>query len=162
MKSVKEVLFDLAMADIEKQIEEAEQRRNDAIEEAKAHKDVKDSRHNTFKEEALYLAGGLATIIQELTSLYVDLKFMRMQIDINNKVSDGAIVEVKNIDTGVKTKYFLLPAGGGYVYEVNGEQYSTLTIQAPLACSLFGKTKGDRAKITIHGTTKYLLIVSVS
>jgi transcription elongation GreA/GreB family factor len=162
MKSVKETLLDLVIADIEKQIETVERGRKDALEESKAHKGAMASRYDTFKEEAQYLAGGFAARIQELTSLLFALKSLRMQVTANSKVSGGAIVEVEDTNTGVKTKYFLLPAGGGSVYEVNGEYYSTLTIQAPLARSLFGKTEGDEAEITIHGTTKHLFIVSVS
>lgn len=162
MKDIKSKLLDLVIADIEKQIETAEQGRKDAVEESKAHKGAMASRYDTFKEEAQYLAGGFAARIQELTTLLIALKSMRARLAANSKVSGGAIVEVEDIDTGVKTKYFLLPAGGGHVYEVSGEQYSTLTIQAPLAHSLFGKTEGDETEITIQETTKHLLIVSVS
>ena len=130
MKDIKSKLLDLVIADIEKRIEIAEQGRRDAVEESKAHKGAMASRYDTFKEEAQYLAGGFAARIQELIPLLVALKSMRMQIAANSKVSGGAIVEVEDIDAGVKTKYFLLPAGGGHVYEVNGEQYSILTIQA--------------------------------
>jgi len=85
-----------------------------------------------------------------------------MRISANSKISGGAIVEVEDADTGVRLKYFILPAGGGNMYEVDGEKYSTLTLQAPLARALFGKTEGDEAEITIQGTIKHLLIVSVS
>lgn len=162
MKSVKETLLDLAIADIEEQIEAAERGRKDAIEESKAHKGAMASRYDTFKEEAQYLAGGFAARIQELSSQLATLKSMQMRLAVNSKVSGGAIVEVEDVDTSAKTKYFLLPAGGGNMYEVGGEQYSILTIQAPLARSIFGKTEGDEAEITIQGTTKHLLIVSVS
>lgn len=162
MTDIKITLLDLAIADIEKQIETAERGRKDSVEESKAHKGAMASRYDTFKEEAQYLAGGFAARIQELTPLLATLKSMRMRITANSKVSGGAIVEVEDIDTGTKTKYFLLPASGGNTYEVNGEQYSTLTIQAPLARSLFGKTEGEEAEITIQGMTKHLLVVSVS
>lgn len=162
MKSTKETLLDLVITDIEKQIATADQGRLDAIEESKAHKGAMASRYDTFKEEAQYLAGGFNARIQEMSPFLVMLKSLRTQIPSLNKVSGGAIVEVEDIDTGTKTKYFLLPAGGGNAYEVDGEQYSTLTIQAPLARSLFGKTEGDEAEITIQGTTKHLLVVSVS
>jgi len=162
MTNIKSKLLDMAIADIEKQIETAERGRQDSIEESKAHKGAMASRYDTFKEEAQYLAGGFAARIQELTPLLAALKSMRMRIPANNKVSGGAIVEVEDTYTGVKMKYFILPAGGGNAYEVDGERYSTLTLQAPLARSLFGKTERDEAEITIQGTTKHLLIVSVS
>ncbi len=162
MTDTKSRLLDLVISDIEKQIETAEQGRKDAVEESKAHKGAMESRYDTFKEEAQYLAGGFAARIQELTPLLAALKSMRMQISANSMVSGGAIVEIEDIDAGVKTKYFILPAGGGKTYEVDGEQYSTLTLQAPLARALFGKTEGDEAEITIQGTTKHLLIVFVS
>ena len=162
MKSVKETLLDLAIADIEEQIETAERGRKDAIEESKAHKGAMASRYDTFKEEAQYLAGGFAARIQELSSQLVALKSMQTRLVVNSKVSGGAIVEVEDVDTRAKTKYFLLAAGGGNVYEVGGEQYSILTVQAPLARALFDKIEGDEAEITIQGTTKHLLVVSVS
>lgn len=162
MKSIKETLLDLAIADIEEQIEAAKRGRKDATEESKAHKGAMASRYDTFKEEAQYLADGFAARIQELSSQLAALKSMQMRLVANSKVSSGAIVEIEDGDTSAKTKYFLLAAGGGNVYEVDGEQYSILTIQAPLARALFGKTEGDEAEITIQGTTKYLLIVSIS
>lgn len=162
MKSVKETLLNLAITDIEERIEAAKRGRKDAIEESKAHKGAMDSRYDTFKEEAQYLAGGFVAIIQELSSQLAALKSMQTRLVANSKVSGGAIVEVEDINTSAKMKYFLLPSGGGNMYEVNGERYSILTIQAPLACALFGKTDGDEAEITIQGTTKYLLVVSVS
>ncbi|MEK7630940.1 MAG: GreA/GreB family elongation factor [Patescibacteria group bacterium] len=133
-----------------------------AIEESKAHKGAMASRYDTFKEEAQYLAGGFAARIQELSLQLAALKSMQMRLAVNNKVSSGAIVEIEDVDTGVRTKYFLLPVGGGNIYEVNGKPYSTLTIRAPLARALFGKTEGDEVEIIIQGTTKRLLIVSVS
>lgn len=162
MKSVKTSLLDLAIANIEQQIEAAERGRKDALEESKFHKGAMASRYDTFKEEAQYLAGGFVARIQELSSQLSALKSMQMRLAAKNKVSGGAIVEVEDVNAGVKTKYFLLPAGGGETYEVNGEQYSILTIQAPLARVLFGKAEGDEAEITIQGTTKHLLVVSVS
>lgn len=162
MKSVKETLLDLAIADIEEQIETAERGRKDAVDESKAHKGAMASRYDTFKEEAQYLAGGFAARIQELSSQLAALKSMQMRLTANSEVSGGAIVEVEDVDTSAKTKYFLLPAGGGNMYEVSGEQYSILTIQAPLARALFGKAEGDEAEITIQGATKHLLIVFVS
>jgi len=162
MKSVKASLLDLAIANIVQQIETAERGRKDALEESKAHKGAMASRYDTFKEEAQYLAGGFAARIQELSSQLAALKSMQMRLAANSKVSGGAIVEVEDVNTGAKTKYFLLPASGGETYEVNGEQYSILTIQAPLARIIFGKAEGDEAEITIQGTTKHLLVVSVS
>ena len=162
VKSVKSKLLDLVITDIERLMKIFECGRKDAVEESKAHKSAMDSRYDTFKEEAQYLASGFATRIQELTPLLATLKSMRMRIPANSKASSGAIVEVENIDTGMKTKYFILPFGGGKTYEVDGEQYSTLTFQAPLARALFGKMEGDEAEITIQGVTKYLLVISVS
>ena len=162
MTDIKSKLFDMAIADIEKQIETAERGRQDSIEESKAHKGAMASRYDTFKEEAQYLAGGFAARIQELTHLLAILKSMRMRVPAISKISGGAIVEVEDTDTGTRAKYFILPAGGGNTYEVDGERYSTLTLQVPLAHSLFGKAEGDEAEITIQGTTKHLLIVSVS
>lgn len=163
MKTVKENLLDLAIADIEKQIEAAERGRKDAIEESKAHKGAMASRYDTFKEEAQYLAGGFAARIQELTPLLAALNSLRMNtLPTTNKVAGCAIVEIEDLNDGTKAKYFLLPAGGGESYEVGGEKYVILTPRAPLARAIMGKVAGDEVEMTIQGTTRKFLVVSVT
>jgi len=131
-------------------------------EESKAHKGAMASRYDTFKEEAQYLAGGFNARIQELSPLLAMLKSLRTQIPSLNKASGGTIVEVEDSDNNTRVKYFLLPAGGGNTYEVAGETYTVLSLSAPLARAFVGKMKEDEVEITIQGTTRHLIVVSVA
>ena len=78
------------------------------------------------------------------------------------KGSNYAIIEVENLDDGSRAKYFLLPAGGGDTYEVDGEKITALTMSAPLARVLVGTVAGDEVEITTQGKTKRFVIVSVT
>ena len=78
------------------------------------------------------------------------------------KGSNYAIIEVENLDDGSRAKYFLLPAGGGDTYEVDGEKITALTMSAPLARVLVGTVAGDEVEITTQGKTKRFVVVSVT
>ena len=79
-----------------------------------------------------------------------------------SKGSNFAIIEVANLDNGSKAKYFLLPAGGGDTYEVDGEKVTALTMGAPMARVLIGTIAGDEVEMKIQGTTKRLVVISVT
>lgn len=76
--------------------------------------------------------------------------------------SGYAIVEVKNLDDGSMAKYFLLPAGGGDTYEVDGEEIVVLNMGAPLALAFIGAVAGDEVKVKIQEMTKRFIVVSVT
>ena len=163
MKNIKSNLLKLIISDIENQITTAEKGRKDAFEESKVHKGAMESRYDTFKEEAQYLAGGFDTRVQELQSLLATLKSLpKSSLLATNKVMIGSIVEVEYADDNTRTKYFLLPVGGGKTYKVNDEEYAVLTFRTPLAKAIMGKAEGEKAEISIRKTKRRLLIVSVT
>lgn len=159
--SIKIKLLRQAIAHLEAQIATAEQGRQGAIEESKAHKGAMASRYDTFKEEAQYLAGGFNARIQELSGQLVALKTFENSIATNDTVSLGAIVKVENVDNTETTRYFILPADGGSAYEESGHRYVVLTPKTPLARALFGKVAGDDAEFAHKNTVKHLLVMSI-
>jgi len=78
------------------------------------------------------------------------------------KVSGHAIVEVENLDDGSMAKYFLLPAGGGDTYEVDGEKITVLNMGAPMARAFIGTIAGDEVEVKIQETTRRFSVVSVT
>ena len=162
MKDIKTVIIDRIIDKVETQIKNTERGRLDAIEESKAHKGAMASRYDTFKEEAQYLAGGYAARLVELGKTLRALKSIRDYSPTITKCSGYAIVEVKNLDDGSKAKYFLLPAGGGDTYEVEGEEITILNVGAPMARAFMGAVPGDEVEIKIQGTTKRFSVVSVT
>lgn len=162
MKDIKTLVLDRIIKEVENQIKNAERGRLDALEESKAHKGAMESRYDTFKEEAQYLAGGYAARLVELGKTLGALKSIRDYPPTITKGSGYAIVEAENLEDGSRTKYFLLPAGGGNTYEVEGGEITILNVGAPLAQAFIGTVAGDEVEIKIQGTTRQFRVVSVT
>jgi len=162
MKEIKDVILDHIINEVEDQIKKAERGRLDAMEESKAHKGAMESRYDTFKEEAQYLAGGYAARLIELGKILAVLKSIKSRPPTVIKGSNYAIVEVENLEDGSTVKYFLLPAGGGNTYEIGGEKITVLNVSAPLARAFIGAVAGDEVEVNIQGTTKWFRIVSIT
>ncbi len=162
MKDIKVVVIGKVIEKIETQIENTESGRMFAIEESKAHKGAMESRYDTFKEEAQYLAGGFNAQRLELSKILSVLKSIRNCPPNITKGSGYAIVEVENLDDGSRTKYFLLPIGGGDTYEVDGEKITILSLGAPMARAFIGAVAGDEVEVKIQETTKRFVVVSVT
>ncbi len=78
------------------------------------------------------------------------------------KGSSYAVIEAENLNDGSMAKYFLLPAGGGDTYEVDGEKITVLTMGAPMARALIGAVAGDEVEVKIQETTRRFNVVSVT
>lgn len=162
MKSIKAVIIDRVIDKIEIQIKTAERGRLDAVEESKAHKGAMESRYDTFKEEAQYLAGGYNARLLELGKILVALRSIS---DSPPTIINGcvyAIIEAKNLDDGLIIKYFLLPAGGGDIYEADGEKVTVLNLGTPMARAFIGANAGDEVEVKIQGVAKRFSIVSIT
>jgi transcription elongation GreA/GreB family factor len=103
-------------------------------------------------------------IEQSISETQQALGVLKSLVDHPPTVTKGsifAIIEVENLDDGSKAKYFLLPAGGGDIYEMDGEKITVLTMGAPLSRVLVGAVSGDEVEITTQGKTKRFLVLSV-
>jgi transcription elongation GreA/GreB family factor len=163
MPNLKSTILDLVIEEVEDQIKHAERGKSDAIEESRAHKGAMESRYDTFKEEAQYLAGGFSSQLIELGKLLGALKSVKERPPASvTKGSGYALIEAENLGDGSKTKYLLLPAGGGNSYEVDGEKITVLNVGAPMARAFMGSTAGDEVELKIQGKTKHFNIVSIT
>jgi hypothetical protein len=162
MPDIKSIILNRIIEEVEEQIRNAERGRLDAVEESKAHKGAMQSRYDTFKEEAQYLAGGFNAWLQERGKMLRILRSIQDYPPTITKCSGYAIVEVENLDDGSSAKYFLLPAGGGNTYEVNEEKITVLNVGAPLARAFIGAVAGDELEVKIQATTKRFSVVSVT
>lgn len=161
MKEVKRFILDCLINKIQEQIENAERGRLDALEESKVHKGAMESRYDTFKEEAQYLASGYTVRLVELSKMLWALKSIRNSPPTIVKGSSYAIVEVENFEDGSRLKYFLLPAGGGNIYEIEGNRIIVINVGSPIGRALIGTVAGDEVEIVIQGTTKRFRIISI-
>lgn len=162
MKNIKTAILNRVIEDVKTQIQNAEIGRLNAIEESKAHKGAMASRYDTFKEEAQYLAGGYSARLFELGKALDALMSIRNYPPTIAKSSCYAIIEVENLDDGLRAKYFLLPAGGGNTYEAEGEKITALNMDAPLARAFIGTVAGDEVEVRIRKTMRRFGVVSVT
>lgn len=162
MKDIKATILDRVIEEVEVQIKTAERGRLDAIEESRAHKGAMESRYDTFKEEAQYLAGGFSSRLQDLGRMLAALRAVRDHPPTGIRVSGYALIEVENIEDGSRSKYFLLPAGGGKTHEVDGEKVTVLNVGTPLARAFIGAVAGDEVEVKIQKTTRRFTVVSLT
>lgn len=162
MTNIKTLILDRIIEQINAQIQNAERGRSDAIKESKAHKGAMESRYDTFKEEAQYLAGGFNTQVLELRRTLSTLESIRNYPLPITKVSGYAIITVESCDDGSRAKYFLLPAGGGNEYDVEGEKITILSVGAPLARAFIDAVVGDEVEVKIQGMMKRFRVVLIT
>ena len=104
------------------------------------------------------IQGSITETQQALNALK---SFMRSPPTVT-KGSGYATIEVENLDDGSRVKYFLLPAGGGNTYEVDGEEITVLNVGAPLARAFIGSVAGDEIEVKIQEATRRFSVVSVT
>jgi hypothetical protein len=116
--------------------------------EANYHIGAMESRYDTFKEEAQYLATAQKVrlielennlsqcngLIEKLTNSYY--KFSRIEV--------GAFFSVKSGDgSNVEKNYFIIPTGGGRIEKFNKLDVLCVTIDAPIIKPYIGLKEGD-------------------
>lgn len=162
MSGVKDAIINRVIEDVRAQIKNAEQGQKHAINESKAHKGAMASRYDTFKEEAQYLASGHAVQLEKLTRILNALMSLKDYPPTIIKGGVCAIVEIENSDDGSRVKYFLLPTGGGGVYQTEEGPVVVINIGTQIAQALTGVIEGDEVEITMKETTKNFFVVSVT
>lgn len=120
------------------------------------------SHSDTTKWQMNQRAGAIEQSLFETQQALGALKRLMDHPPAITKGSVYAIIEVKNLGDESRTKYFLLPAGGGNTYEVEGGQITILNIGAPMARALLGVVAGDEVEVRIQEKTRQLNVVSVT
>ena len=101
-----------------------------------------ESKWDTQGLEASYLAAGQAEQARQLREGIELLQSSRDRLlQPQTDVTLGALVQC---DFGGETEnFFLAPAGGGHVLEVDGEAVTVVTLQSPIVSRLLGKRAGE-------------------
>lgn len=160
--NIKTIIIDRILEEIQNQIRSATQGREDALEESRAHKGAMESRYDTFKEEAQYLANAHEAQLAELTGATNMLKSLRDNPPEITRGSLYAIIEAEDLDTGSSEKYFVLPAGGGNTYELAGDKIITINVMAPLARAFIGALEGDNVEFKTPQRKRRFSILSIT
>ena len=99
--------------------------------------------------EAQYLARGLAERVERLRDAVATLAALPLsKAGGDDEIGLAALVGVVD-ETGQVARYFIVPAGGGELLDVDGMAIQSLTPASPLGSALIGKQVGDDALVTL-------------
>ena len=122
--------------------------------EANMHIGAMESRYDTFKEEAQYLAGAQEIRSYNLNQNIVDLQKLRELVRQNlipsNRICLGSIVLLEN-ESGEKKLFFIACAAGGQLIETSEGSCQIITPVSPMGRAIVGKKKGDEIQLLING-----------
>lgn len=161
---IKHRLTELLIDVLEKERKSALRGEKEAKEEAAYHKGAMESRYDTFKEEAQYMASGHVRRRIEIEQWLKELQAFSHDARCffpSDNVHLGTIVTIGTYATGERVTYFVVPAGGGNTFDVNNESFTTLNTASPLAESMILKGEGDEVSSFTNGNKKKFVILRI-
>lgn len=134
----------------------------EAQKEANYHIGAMQSRYDTFKEEAQYLAEAqklrILTLKAKLTqSEELIKKFQSNLLNENVVVALGSLVCIE-FEDGEKISYFLVPDGTGQMVKIDMFQAICISPEAPIAIPMIGSRLYDEIEISFRGKNKLAVI----
>ena len=123
-----------------------------AIAEARSHGDLSENaEYHAAKERQSFIEGRLAELEDKLSRAEV-IDPTKLS---GNQIKFGAIVELADEDTDEESTYQIV---GEHESDIKNGR---LSISAPLARALIGKTVGDSVEVTTPGGTKSYEVIKV-
>lgn len=119
-----------------------------------------ENQYDTRALEASYLAGAQAKRVNEIEALiqqFHTLKFKSFHSE--DPIELTAIVDV-NLD-GKKRKFLVMPLGGGFSAQIDGESVQIVTPNSAMGEAIMGLSVGDSAEFEISGRPRTGLILNV-
>lgn len=126
-----------------------------AIEEARAHGDLKENaEYHAAKEEQGFAEGRISEIESKLSTAQI-IDVAKMGAQANGRVIFGATVELADEDSGDE-----------FTYQIVGEDEADikrglLSFASPIARALISKSEGDVVEVNVPGGQRHLEIVAV-
>jgi len=152
-------LLVLLQKHLEMSLAQAEQSRREAQEESNRHIGRMESRYDTFKEEAQYLADNYN---HEANKLREALKIVEKHVATTDR--DGGdsldVGSVFGLESGRGLKlYFLFEVGGGIRLHMKDQEYYVITPETPLGRSVRGRRFGESIIFSAGGKdTNYRIV----
>ena len=161
----KQQLLEAICANLRDMAARAEAARRQAQEDANSHLGRLQSRYDTFKEEAQFLAAAqqhrAAEIDRWLCTLERLLHTHPEALGPADAARVGALVSVAFPENVEVEHYFLLPVGDGSELHAENRVIRPLSIHAPLARRLLGRRIGDRVRGMREQAGEDLVIVGI-
>jgi len=160
----KEKLFDALIMQIISAKKITMQRQKESQTEANMHIGAMESRYDTFKEEAQYLAGAQAIRVNELNQELLELQQLYELVRQNaipyNRICLGSLVVVET-EFGEKKTYLVASAAGGQLIETEEGKCQVITPASPVGRALVGKKVGDEIEFLLNGTVIISEVIAI-
>lgn len=118
-----------------------------------------ESKWDTRSIEAGYLAGAQKVRVDELEmDVNVIEELASEALTKKPTIGIGSLVEIKHNDT--TRKYFIAPAAGGYMVNLNGEVALVISVFSPIGNEALDLTDGDSFEVEMGGQTREYEIIS--
>lgn len=120
-----------------------------------------ENKYDTRNLEASYLARGQAFRVAETADALRAFEAMPVrQFTPDEAIADGALVSLRSADETLF--YFIGPAAGGTVIEIDGKEVIVITASSPLGAKLIGRRAGDKVALNPGRPASAVTIVSVT
>ncbi len=164
MTAKKEIFMILARR-AQDMADRAREGRDDAQREANSHVGAMESRYDTFKEEAQYLAGAQQKRLQEITAAAIKINeitnndhLMRGEF---SRVSIGCLVTVFDEQRDAEKKMVVSPVLGGEKIQWGDVEFVVVTPESPIGKLLIGRAIDDEMNVTIAKRNQTYRILSI-
>ena len=149
IKIDKKQLIKIIIADLQKELTQAQQAANEAHAAAVDDQSVAETQYDTLAIEASYLAEGQSRRVQEY-QLAIDNfnAIICKDYSYNDVVSLSALVQLNN-DAQMNHWFFIAPAAGGFRCQLAQQHITVITPQSPMGLALLGKQQDDDIKVAL-------------
>ncbi|MES3038594.1 MAG: GreA/GreB family elongation factor [Bdellovibrionota bacterium] len=129
--------------------------------EAATHEESKpENEYDTRGLEASYLAAAQSKRVAEMEELIAICKNIELkEFKNDDKIAASALVQVEM--NGKKSFLFLMPKGGGFIFNLDGVSVQVISPVSPLGEALLGMKSGDTAVVETGNQIKEYEILSV-
>ncbi len=147
----KEKIFQLILNQLESEYKQVEKIANDSKKDATDSDTKQESKYDTRRIEASYLAGAQLKRLKELEIDFKILKSFKLEsFKINYEVNIGALISLNS------KLYFISPLNKGLNIKYKETQINVISRSAPISNECIGLTKGDIFEVdTPKGLKEY-------
>ncbi|WP_372651617.1 GreA/GreB family elongation factor [Halobacteriovorax sp.] len=118
-----------------------------------------ESKWDTRSIEAGYLAGAQKVRVDELEMDVNAIEELATgALDKKPSVGIGSLVEIKHNET--TRKYFIAPAAGGYMVNLDGDVALVISVFSPIGNEVLDLTDGDIFEVETAGKTREYEVIS--
>jgi transcription elongation GreA/GreB family factor len=161
----KKAIFSILAGKAEDMAMRAKEGRDEAQREANSHIGAMESRYDTFKEEAQYLAGAQQRRLQEMTAASLKIGEVannsRLMSRSFSRVAIGCLVTLIDVDTERETCLVFSPALGGEKIQIGDQEFAVVTPESPIGKAMQGKTVDDEFSLTIAGKRQCFSVLAI-